>query len=436
MLVRMLLLASVAVGGAPQVERVGADGPAAASSAGANASAANTSTSAIVDGQLRVDGAPFFVVGMYVHNLAAADWAWMKAAGMNTVLTYTNGLSGEESNKTMTPANLTTIGRFLDTAQDHGIKVFLCLKDLYPTHNKLSAAANVRIVTAIVTAVRDHPALLGWYVNDEYKVYYLPMLEERARLLATLDPHHILYSVEDTGNTTRLKEYRNTSTLFGVDPYPWSNATLTPDIHQETEEVDALMAAFAGDDEVASCTVFQIFSWAPFDCKRDPPKCWDSWPPYEVMRAMAFLQPVRGSTGLLQYAYYAQFGYPGKALPRTEPAVAARLATLAKLGLELAGFAAAEFLARPAQRTVLSVTGGPTTPAGDATVWATLFKCDHGCSDKGTLIVVNGNSLKAKVAVALPSPEHRQSGSGAAAAVSPVAVVIELEPWGVVAQRL
>ena len=28
------------------------------------------------------------------------------------------------------------------------------------------------------------------------------------------------YSVEDTGESATLKLYRNTSTLFGVDPYP------------------------------------------------------------------------------------------------------------------------------------------------------------------------------------------------------------------------
>jgi hypothetical protein len=111
--------------------------------------------------------------------------------------------------------------------------------------------------------------------------------------------------------------------------------------------------------------------------------------------------------------------------------VAARLATLAKLGLELSGFAAVEFLARPEQRTVLDVTGGPTTPAGDATVWATLFMCDHGCSENGTLIVVNGNSLAATVSVALP-PEHQQGGGDAAVPLG----VHELEPWGVVTQRL
>ena len=32
------------------------------------------------------------------------------------------------------------------------------------------------------------------------------------------------YSVEDTGESATLKLYRNTSTLFGVDPYPCTRA--------------------------------------------------------------------------------------------------------------------------------------------------------------------------------------------------------------------
>ena len=249
------------------------------------------------------------------------------------------------------------------------------------------------------------------------------MLEKRARLLATLDPHHVLYSLENTGDSARLKEYRNTSTLFGVDPYPWYNASLTKNIYAEVEEIDGLVAAFAGDDGVASCTVSQIFSWGPVDCKAYPDRCDWPFPPYDVMRAMAFAQPVRGSGGLIQYAYYSLFGFRNQSKPRTDPAVAARLAALTKLGLELSSFAAAEFLARPEQRTVLSVTGGPSTPAGDATVWATLFKCDRGCTEAGTVIVVNGNSLAATVSVALPQGANRS-------------LQLQLQPWGVFAQRL
>ena len=200
-------------------------------------------------------------------------------------------------------------------------------------------------------AVRDHPALLGYYINDEYKTDYLPVLEKRAQLLATLDPHHVLYSLENTGNTARLEEYRNTSTLFGVDPYPWFNASLTTSIHAETAEIDGLINAFAGDDGVATCTVAQIFSWGPVDCQTDPDRCEWPFPPYEVMRAMAFVQPVRGSGGVIQYAYYSLFGFRKQSKPRTDPVVAARLAALTKLNIEYSSFATAEFLARPEQRT-------------------------------------------------------------------------------------
>ena len=383
-------------------------------------STAGSSSSAIVAGQLRVDGVPFFPVGMYTHGLADQDWAWMRASGINTVVTYTNGLA-TEAVKAVTPANLTTIGRFLDAAHAHDVKVFISLKDFYDQNNHLGAAANEQIVTSIVGAVRDHPALLGYYINDECKTDYLPVLEKRAQLLATLDPHHVLYSLENTGNTARLKEYRNTSTLFGVDPYPWFNASLTTNIHAETAEIDGLINAFAGDDGVATCTVAQIFSWGPVDCQKDPDRCEWPFPPYEVMRAMAFVQPVRGSGGIIQYAYYSLFGFRKQSKPRTDPVVAVRLAALTKLNIEYSRFATAEFLARPEQRTVLNVTGGPTTPAGDAIVWATVFKCDKGCTVAGTVIVVNGGSGAATVSVALPQGGNRS---------------VQLQPWGVFTQRL
>ena len=229
-------------------------------------------------------------------------------------------------------------------------------------------------------------------------------------------------SVENTGNTARLKEYRNTSTLFGVDPYPWYNASLTTNIYAEVDEIDGLVAALAGDGGVASCTVSQIFSWGPVDCQKDPDRCDWPFPPHEVMRAMAFVQPVRGSGGVIQYAYYSLFGFRNQSKPRTDPVVSARLAALTKLNRELSSFAAAEFLARPEQRTVLDVTGAPTTPAGGATVWATLFKCDKGCTETGTIIVVNGHSLAVTVAVALP----RGGGN----------LSVKLGPWDVFAKRL
>lgn len=38
-----------------------------------------------------VDGAPYFPLGTYVHNLTVENWDYLAAAGYNHVLTYTNG---------------------------------------------------------------------------------------------------------------------------------------------------------------------------------------------------------------------------------------------------------------------------------------------------------------------------------------------------------
>ena len=101
-----------------------------------------------------------------MHSLTSADWDWMKSSGINTVLTYTNGLASEDGSlSNITTAKLTLMGEFLDEAAARDIKVFLSLKDLFDTHNK--GQDNAGIVTTIVTAFRNHKALLGWYLNDE-----------------------------------------------------------------------------------------------------------------------------------------------------------------------------------------------------------------------------------------------------------------------------
>ena len=152
------------------------------------------SGSAIVKSRLTVDGAAFYPVGMYVHDLSAADWAWMKSAGINTVLTYTNGLTHVDYSPNATTLAATAV--FLDQADDHGVKVFLSLKDLYPmAHKTMPDKDWDALVTTIVTAFKRHKALLGWYLNDEYHVDYIPALAARRTLVSTLDPDHVTYSV-------------------------------------------------------------------------------------------------------------------------------------------------------------------------------------------------------------------------------------------------
>ena len=66
--------------------------------------------------------------------------------------------------------------------------------------------------------------------------------------------------------TTFTGLYKKTSSLFGVDPYPWQNATLTHDIHKQAEEIAGLEAAFKGDAQVGS---FQLGTAAPVSLPAD-----------------------------------------------------------------------------------------------------------------------------------------------------------------------
>jgi hypothetical protein len=361
--------------------------------------AADASGSAIVDGQLRVDGAPFFPIGFYVHALDATDWSYLAASGYNTVLTYTNGNSAVYYNE----SGFNSTQAFLDAAEMHGIKVFLSIKDFYSERHPNSTVDFEALTTKTVNKFKAHPALLGWYINDEAKPYAVPLLTKRNALVRMLDPNHVTYSVEDSGNTAELKLFRNTSCLFGVDPYPWTNASDTVDLHTEAEELDGLAAAFKSDPEIGLCTVSQAFDWGA-DCGdgKHPQHCGSTMPPYEVMRAMSMLQLLKGSGGIIQYAYYGLFGYPGPLYPRR--VVTTNLANLAKIGQELRYMSGSVALPAVAH-TQIACNG--------TNVHAAVFQQNE---TRGVVVVVNAGATKSAIEL-----------------TNGTAVVLELElpAWGI-----
>ena len=134
---------------------------------------------------------------------------------------------------------------------------------------------------------------------------------------------------------------------------------------------------------------------------------------------MSFLQPVLGSRGLIQYAWYTQFGYPGSLKPRSDPQVAARLLDLSKLSQQLRAFADHAFLRK---RTSIEVVDAPTAPDGTELVHAAHF-ADKQVDDRvngevnaGTLLVVNGSNEPVQVGVLLGDDK----------------LEVKLEAWGVV----
>jgi hypothetical protein len=250
---------------------------------------ATTSTSSIVGGKLLVDGQPFFIWGSYTHDLQEMDWNFLQLSGYNTVLSYTNGNASAFVINTANPgqSDFRPIRRFMDAAAAHKMKVILNLKDMYNTsmtHDMSRIHCDDQCITALITALvaefKSHGALLGWYLSDETPTNLIPIITKRQNLVASLDPHHITYFVEEYFTTAGATAFRQgiaagTSAVFGVDDYPWdgpggtfgnSSVDSSLSIGHEGLEQQALSLAFQGEDTVGLCSAMQIFDMRALFC--------------------------------------------------------------------------------------------------------------------------------------------------------------------------
>ena len=143
----------------------------------------------------------------------------------------------------------------------------------------------------MVEAFRDHPALLGWYLNDELPLTMRDRLRARQQLVAQLDPNHptwaVLYQVDD------LEGYLNTADVLGTDPYPVPDRPVT------------LAAEWTRKSQAASdgCRplwmVPQAFDWSSY--RKDPAK--GRPPTLDEELVMTYLCLIHGAHGLIYYNY-------------------------------------------------------------------------------------------------------------------------------------
>jgi hypothetical protein len=334
----------------------------------------STSTSEVKDGRLLVNGHPSFRFGIYVYGLNASEWNTLKSAGYTTVLTYTNGCPDSPFD---CPPNYTQA--FLDNAAARDMKVILSLKDYY---NYWSFAPSPKFEhewRSTVSAFKHHPALLGWYLNDElgpskvgFNASDLPaetpwtktidMLTIRNAAVKAADPAHVTNSIVNqwicsachaSGAWPRIDYmgvYLNTSDIFGVDPYAWKNQTACmswaasqtdcPNLETEVDYVDALMKAYgpgAGATRRATMCASQIYDYGATSPEGTSLY---SEPSFAVKRAMTWLLPISGCGGILHYDWRAQFVQSENRTAKTvvkanSSTVARRLDEMRAIGQEL-----------------------------------------------------------------------------------------------------
>ena len=235
--------------------------------------------------RLIVNGRPFFPLGMYWGSVTAELIATYRTGPFNCVMPY-----GAPNRSLM------------DQLHTNNLKVIYSIKDLYSgtkwaPPNVHTEADEVAVVTRTVNAMKDHPALLAWYTNDELPATMESRLTARQRLLEQLDPNHptwtVLYQYDD------VRAYLRTFDVIGTDPYPIPEKPIT----------EALLWARTTREQSFNVRpiwqVPQAFDWAAYRTGDEQKKA--RAPSRDELRAMSWMSIAAGANGLVYYSFFDLF---------------------------------------------------------------------------------------------------------------------------------
>ena len=251
-----------------------------------------------IDGHNRciVDDKPFFPLGMY-WNPGPRETT-TREDGLSQLDWFTNG-----------PFNCVIHYEMMDRKRlDYCQKIGLMTLNAVDAKLKNCATGRLtdpyapekarEILNRRIAEIKDHPALLGWYIGDEVDVGSVSVQRKLYRLVADADEHHPIYGVQD--RTYDLRPFADTMDVVGLDPYP---------IAQRPTSVVTTMFR-EGRCEVFSARpmwgVPQAFDWAWYRAKHEKI---ERFPTCAEMRSMNWQMIANGANGLFLFAFNCYF-YP------------------------------------------------------------------------------------------------------------------------------
>ena len=235
-------------------------------------------------GIARIDGKPFFPLGMFMWKAAPEKIDHYAKGPFNCLMPYAEPTKAE-----------------MDYVQAKGLKMIYTLKDCYAglagakSRGITNEASEVAYITRRVAAFKSHPALLAWYINDELGLDWIKRLTMHRDLFERLDGDHptwvALYQVEDV--RSQLPAFD----VIGSDPYPICQ-TGDPPISQVMEHTRITRRGVFGAR--AMWQIPQAFDWGGYRVK-DKDKTRP--PTFDEMRNMAWQFIAEGANGLIFYSY-------------------------------------------------------------------------------------------------------------------------------------
>ena len=233
--------------------------------------------------RLLVDGKPFLPLGFYTE-------AWDPFTVSNLDLVASGPFNA------LVPYSFPD-RRQMDLCAARGLKVLYNANVYYGTRwafgKVRSEEEETEWIGRTVAEFKDHPALLGWYVNDEFNFAFRDRLVARNRLVKSLDPRHVTWGVHMEPRDSRW--FLACHDVLGVDPYPISgNAKEMKRLKLCYEHPSVALQTVANMRAVWQ--VIQAFDWGMFN--EEMLKDGTRAPTRDELSAMTQLAIAGGASGI------------------------------------------------------------------------------------------------------------------------------------------
>jgi len=226
-----------------------------------------------------VDGKPEYPLFVYIGDWCLSDSRLLpalKSSPFDKVICYIRNTPKRSD---------------LDLLHSNGIRVVESLGNAWVRKYGSAVIApdeEIAHTIRIVNGLKDHPALLGWYLCDEPPPTLFPRLRERYKAVRALDPAHFCSTV--LCHARFVHDSAAACDVVGLDIYPVKKGAPTPvDFGQVARDVGASVSALRGGKPF--WLVVQAFADAPW-----------RFPTYLEMRSMTWQGLVGGADGIVFYS--------------------------------------------------------------------------------------------------------------------------------------
>ena len=275
-------------------------------------------------GRLIVDGKPFMPIGVYA-GMSERSYKMIAEAGFNCLMGYNNfGMAPKVKLKSQKE----NILAMMDLMNQYGLKFIFNLIPCMPGNGGVyyeGKKGEMDVLCKVVTAVKDHPALLAYYIGDEQPLAAVPAMLAMREAINRLDVWHPSWVVSMLHQSYLFPQYGVGMDVGGVDIYPYGLPNSEHKIALQLKEHKGAYQRMNSAGLPHWC-VPQIFNWGIYKAKDKEEYKKYRWPTLEEMRLQTILHAILGAKGFI---YYSQFDIL-KAEQRFEPGITEKRWVMAK----------------------------------------------------------------------------------------------------------